>query len=114
MAKAQEAFENFKAFLASTPTLVSLEKWEPLLLYITATTQVVSTALIIEQEESGHSHKIQRPVYFINEVPSDTNVHYPQIQKLIYAILIDKRKLLHYFEGQCIMVMALALLKDMV
>ena len=79
MTKAQEAFKKLKAFLATTPTLVSPDKGEPLLLYIAATTQVVSVALIIEREESGHSHKIQRPVYFISEVLSDTKVRYPQI-----------------------------------
>ena len=68
-----------KAFLATIPTRVSLEKGELLLLYITATTQVVSAALVVKREESGHSHKIQRPVYFISEVVSDTKVCYPQI-----------------------------------
>jgi hypothetical protein len=94
----QEAFEKLKAFLATTPTLVSPKKGEPLL-YIVTTTPVVSAALIVEREERGHSPKIQRLVYFISEVLSDTKVHYPQIQKLIYAIPIAKRKLLHYFEG---------------
>ena len=57
MTKAQEAFEKLKAFLAMTPTLVSPEKGEPLL-YIVTTTQVVNAVLVVEQEESGHSHKI--------------------------------------------------------
>ena len=54
----QEAFEKLKAFLAMTPTLVSPEKGEPLLLYIVTTTQVVNAVLVVKQEESGHSHKI--------------------------------------------------------
>ena len=58
MTKVQEAFEKLKAFLATTPTLVSHEKGEPLLLYMATTTQVVSVALVIEREESEHSHKI--------------------------------------------------------
>jgi hypothetical protein len=75
----QEAFEKLKAFLATTLTLVSPEKGEPLLLYIATTTQVVRAVLVIEQKESGHSHKIQRLVHFISEVLSNTKVHYPQI-----------------------------------
>jgi hypothetical protein len=34
---------------------------EPLLLYIAATTQVVSAALVVEWEEEGHTLKVQRP-----------------------------------------------------
>ena len=75
---------------------------------------MVSAALVVEREESGHSHKIQRPVYFISEVLSDTKVRYPQIQKLIYAILIAKQKLLHYVEGHPIIVVPSAPLGDVV
>ena len=58
MTEAQEAFKKLKTFLAMIPTLVSPKKGELLLLYIITTTQVVSAALVIEREESGHSHKI--------------------------------------------------------
>jgi hypothetical protein len=40
--------------------LVLLTDEEPLLLYITATTQVVSVALVVEWEEEGHALKVQR------------------------------------------------------
>ena len=70
-----------------------------------ATTQVVSTALVVEREEEGHALKVQRPMYFISEVLSDSKTRYPQIQKLLYAILIAKRKLCHYFESHPVTVM---------
>jgi hypothetical protein len=58
-----------------------------------ATTQAVSVALVAEWEEVGHALKVQHPVYFISEVLADSKTRYPQIQKLMYAILITKRKL---------------------
>ena len=57
----------------------------------------MSTALVIEREEPGHHLKVQRPVYFIREVLTDPKVWYPQVQKLLYAVLMATRKLLHYF-----------------
>ena len=45
--EAQLALENLKATLASTPLHVAPEREEPLLLYIAASNDVVSAALII-------------------------------------------------------------------
>ena len=42
---------------------------------------------------------VQRPVYFISEVLSETKSRYPQIQKLLYAVVLARRKLLHYFKA---------------
>ena len=43
-------------------------------------------------------------MYFISEVLSNSKTRYPQIQKLMYAVLIAKRKLRHYFESHPMMV----------
>ena len=71
---------------------------EEMLLYIAATTHVVSTTIVVEINEEGHAYGIQRPVYFISEVLSESKVRYPPIQKLLYVILITSRKLRHYFD----------------
>ena len=41
---------------------------EDMMLYVTATKNVVSTTIVVEREEPGHAYKMQRPVYYISEV----------------------------------------------
>ena len=77
---------------------------EDLLLYIAATDRVISTVLVVEWHEPGHVYKVQRPAYSISEVLNESKTRYPQIQKLIYAILINSRKLKHYFDGHRVIV----------
>jgi hypothetical protein len=50
--------------------------------------------------------KIQRPVYFISEVLSETKIRYPQIQNLLYAVILTRRKLRHYFESHPVTVVS--------
>jgi hypothetical protein len=56
--------------------LASPEPGETLLLYVVATPQVVSTALIVEREEPGHVYKVRRLVYYISKILSDCETHY--------------------------------------
>jgi hypothetical protein len=67
---------------------------------------VVSAAVVVERAEEGHTLLVQRPVYFISEVLSDTKVRYLQIQKLLYAIVLTRRKFRHYFEGHPVTVVS--------
>jgi hypothetical protein len=53
---------------------------------------------MVERTEEEHTLPVQRPVYYVNEVLSETKVWYPQIQKLLYAVVLARRKLWHYFE----------------
>ena len=62
--------------LTRAPILVLPSNGESLLLYIAATTQVVSVVLVVEQEEEGHALKVQCPMYFISEVLSDSKTRY--------------------------------------
>jgi hypothetical protein len=92
--------------LSNSPILVPPATGEPLLLYVAATTQVVSAVLVVERAEEGHTLLVQRPVYFISEVLSKTKVRYPQIKKLMYAIVLTRRKLHHYFESHSVTVVS--------
>jgi hypothetical protein len=91
--EAQEALNSLKNILKSPPILTAPTIEEPMLLHISAMTQVVGTALVVEREEPGRSQKVQRLVYFVRKVLFDSKTHYSQMQKLAYVILMTKRKL---------------------
>jgi hypothetical protein len=65
---------------------------------------VVSTAIIVEWQEDGHAYPIQRLVYFVSEVLSESKTRYQPVQKLLYAVLITSRKLRYYFQKYSISV----------
>jgi hypothetical protein len=79
---------------------------EPLYLYVAATTQVVSAVIVVERAEEGHTLPVQRPVYYISEVLSETKARYPQIKKLLYTVVLARRKLRHYFEAHQVTVVS--------
>jgi hypothetical protein len=74
--EAEEALGNLKALLTNAPILVPPAAVEALLIYVAATTHVVSAAIVVERREEGHTLPIQRPVYFISEVLSETKIRY--------------------------------------
>jgi hypothetical protein len=112
--EAQEALDKLKASLAHAPILTPPQDSEPLYLYVAATTQVVSAVIVVERTEEGHALPIQRSVYYISEVLSKTKARYPQVQKLLYAVVLARRKLRHYFEAHPVTVVSAFLLGEII
>jgi hypothetical protein len=74
-----QALAQLKDFLSKPPVLTAPRKGEQLLLYLAATTHVVSTAIIVERQEDGHAYPVQRPVYFVSEVLSESMARYQPV-----------------------------------
>jgi hypothetical protein len=93
-----QALAKLKDFLSKPPVLTAPRKKEQLLLYLAVTTHVVSSAIVVERQGDGHAYPVQRPVYFVSEVLSESKARYQPVQKLLYTVLITSRKLQHYFQ----------------
>jgi hypothetical protein len=102
--EADQALAQLKDFLSKPPVLTVPRKKEQLLLYLAATTHVVSTAIVVERQEDGHAYPVQRPVYFVSEVLSEFKARYQPVQKLMYAALITSPMLRHCFQEYSISV----------
>jgi hypothetical protein len=64
--EAQKAFEALKESSTTPPVMTPPTPKETLLLYISATTNVVSTVLVAEHEEEGQAHPVQT-TYVLSE-----------------------------------------------
>jgi hypothetical protein len=70
--EANQVLQDLKHHLQPPPILMAPQPGKNLLLYIAMTTHFVSTAIVVERQEEGHAFGVQRPVYFISEVLSES------------------------------------------
>lgn len=52
------------------------------------------------------------PIYFISEVLRSSKIRYPQVQELIYVVLLTAHKLRHYFDDHEVTVVTGFLIND--
>jgi ribonuclease HI len=106
----ERAFEELKQYLIDLTTLTPPSSGTPLLLYVVASHAAVSAALVLEKQEG--QIKKEAPVYFVSEVLSPSKKNYTELEKVLYAVLMASRKLLHYFQAYHIIVPSSQPLKD--
>jgi hypothetical protein len=66
-------------------------------LYLAASNRVISIIIVVERQEEGHKYGVQRPVYYVSEVLTESKQRYPHLLKLAYGVFLANRKLRHYF-----------------
>ena len=76
--EANDAFESLKKTLSPAPVLAAPKDKEPMLLYVAANERVVSAVVVVERAEEGKEYPVQRHVYYISEVLTDSKQRYPQ------------------------------------
>ncbi|KAK1642835.1 hypothetical protein QYE76_060640 [Lolium multiflorum] len=105
---ADAALRGLKEILTSPPILAAPAESEPMLLYLAATNKVISLVIVVERKEEGHEYDVQRPVYYISEVLTESKQRYPHFQKLAYGVFLGSRKLRHYFQEHPVTVVSKA------
>ena len=110
--QADEAFRDLKRVISSLPILAAPAEREPILIYIAATTRVVSVVLVVQRKEEGKALPVQRPVYYLSEVLSASKQNYPHYQKMCYGVYLAAKKLKQYFQEHAITVVSTAPLSE--
>src|SRR4051812_27493642 len=84
--KADKAFKELKRMLSTAPVLAASIDKEPMILYVAATTRVISIVMVVEHPEKDKAQPVQRPVYYVSEVLSTSKQNYPHYQKMCYGV----------------------------
>jgi hypothetical protein len=69
---------------------------------------IVNIVIIVERKEEGYEYRVQRHVYYISKVLTESKQYYPYFQKLAYGVLLGSRKLRHYFQEHLMIVVSTA------
>src|SRR4051812_16582185 len=112
--EADATLKQLKETLSSAPILAAPEPGEPMLIYMATTNRVINIVVVVERKEPGHEYGVQRPVYYVSEVLTESKQHYPHYQKIAYGVFLASRKLRHYFEENPITVVSKTPLSDII
>ncbi|GJU05858.1 reverse transcriptase domain-containing protein [Tanacetum coccineum] len=85
--QADEAFKRMKELIETLPTLIAPIKGKVLFMYITAFEERINAVLLDEREKS------QIPIYFVSRVLQGDKLNYPELEKLILALVHAARRL---------------------
>jgi len=94
----EDSFDNIKKFLALPPILQKPNTTLPIIIYLAATEDAVSAALVQEKDRE------QQPIYFVSQILQDAERRYQTVEKMVLSLLIATCRLRSYFQNHSIMV----------
>src|SRR4051812_27159517 len=106
--EAHDTLHTLKEVLLAAPLLAAPVDKEPMLVYVAASERVASAVMVVERPEEGKERLVQRPVYYISEVLTESRQPYLQYQKLVYSVFRAQRRQPHYFQVHPITVVSSA------
>ena len=89
--KYEQAFLPLKEHLGRSLLLSKPIEGEKLYLYLVVSEEAVSATLVKEEE------KVQWPIYYVSKRLLDAETRYPELEKLVLALMVSFRKLRPYF-----------------
>ena len=97
-ATCEQSFKSIKQFLASPPIHQRHDTSLPLIIYLVAIEDAVSTALVQEKERE------QQPIYFVSQILQDAKKRYQNVEKMAFSLLTAAHCLRPYFQSHNIIV----------
>ena len=88
-----------KEHLGKPPLLSKPIAGEKLFLYLVVSGSAASSILVQED------NKVQHLVYYVNKRLLNAELRYPDMEKLVYALIINSRKLRLYFQAHTVEVL---------
>ncbi|GJW51400.1 reverse transcriptase domain-containing protein [Tanacetum coccineum] len=98
-AEAEEAFQKIKEFIETLPTLTAPIKGEALIIYLAASIESISAVLLAERGIN------KTPIYFVSRTLQVAELDYPELEKLILALVYAARRLRRYFQAHLIRIL---------
>ena len=96
--EAEESFNQLKEHLSSLPKRVSPINGETLVLYVSVSKYSLPGVLIAERE------KKRLPVYYVSHAFRGSKGNYNEVEKVLFAVVMESRKLKPYFQSHQIVV----------
>ena len=94
----EQNFNTLKQLLTTPPVLAKPDLNLPLVMYIAASTNAVSSALVQEKDNN------QQPIYFTSHILQDPETQYQMVEKVALAIITTARQLHPYFQSHTIII----------